>query len=112
MLTIFLLACSSLLMNLAWYGHLNWFRHWSILGAILASWLIALPEYTLQVPANRLGHIQFTAPQLKVIAEALSLTMFLPVSAYVLKELPTWRDLTAFLLIVAGVIIAMSGRQG
>jgi uncharacterized protein (DUF486 family) len=111
MKTVALLACSSFFMNVAWYGHLSWFKSWQIGLAILASWLIALPEYALQVPANRLGHGQFSGPQLKVIAEALSLTMFLPVSAYVLGEPPGWRDLLAFALICAGVGVAMSGRS-
>jgi uncharacterized protein len=108
--TVVLLIFSCLFMNLAWYGHLKWFREWPMWGAILASWLIALPEYCLQVPANRLGHGQFTGPQLKIIAEALSLTLFLPVSAMVLKETPGWRDLAGFALIVAGVFVALSGR--
>ena len=74
MRTVLLLACSSLFMNLAWYGHLTWFRTLPIWTTVLVSWLIALPEYSLQVPANRWGHQDFTGPQLKIIAEALSLT--------------------------------------
>lgn len=108
--TLALLMCSCLFMNLAWYGHLNWFKERPMWMAILASWLIALPEYCLQVPANRLGHTAFTGPQLKIIAEALSLTMFVPVSAFILKEHLGWRDLAGFGLILAGVVVAMSGR--
>ena len=77
----------------------------------MASWLIALPEYCLQVPANRLGHTHFTGPQLKIIAEALSLTMFVPISALILKESLGWRDLAGFALILAGVAVALSGRN-
>lgn len=97
-------------MNLAWYGHLKWFAHWQLLGAIVVSWFIALPEYMLQVPANRIGHGTFTGPQLKVLAEAISITMFLPISAYVLGEWPTWRELAGLALIFCGVAVAMSGR--
>ena len=56
MLTVLLLVGSNTFMNLAWYGHLK-FQSVSLLLAILASWLIALPEYSLQVPANRYGHM-------------------------------------------------------
>lgn len=111
MWTILLLACSSFFMNLAWYGHLTWFKSRPLLLTVFLSWLIALPEYALQVPANRLGHGQFTGPQLKILAESLSLTMFLPVSAFVLHETPGWRDLAGFALIALGVVVAMSGRQ-
>lgn len=97
-------------MNLAWYGHLKWLRDFPLWAAILASWLIALPEYCLQVPANRLGHGQFTGAQLKVLAEALSFSMFLPVSLYVLKETPHWRELMGIGLVFLGVLVAMSGR--
>ncbi|MBX7104981.1 MAG: DMT family protein [Gemmataceae bacterium] len=112
MKTVLLLACSSLFMNLAWYGHLTWFKTWPVATTILASWLVALPEYSLQVPANRWGHGQFTGPQLKILAESLSLTMFLPVSMLVLKEVPGWRDLVGFSMIAGGVVVAMSGRGG
>ena len=56
MLTVLLLIGSNTFMNLAWYGHLK-FQSAPLLLAILASWLIALPEYSLQVPANRYGHM-------------------------------------------------------
>lgn len=108
--TIALLVLSCLFMNLAWYGHLKWFREWPIWGAILVSWFIALFEYCLQVPANRIGHGQFTGPQLKIIAESLSILLFLPISAVVLKESLGWREAIGFALIIGGVIVALSGR--
>ncbi len=110
MITIILLILSCTFMNLAWYGHLKWFAHWPMMGAIFVSWCIALPEYMLQVPANRIGHGTFTAPQLKVIAEAISIAMFLPISAYILKESPSWRELAGLGLVLCGVALAMSGR--
>ena len=79
--------------------------------AIFISWSIALPEYSLQVPANRLSHVDhggpFTAPQLKVIAEVCSLTTFAIFSTLVLKEKLRWVDLGAFALILAGVLVSL-----
>jgi uncharacterized protein (DUF486 family) len=74
--------------------------------AILISWGIAFFEYTAQVPANRVGHIShdgpFTAPQLKVIQEFITLVTFGIFSTYVLKERLRWADLGAFLFIFGG----------
>jgi len=75
MRTVLLLALSNTFMTVAWYGHLK-FKHAALLTTVLVSWLIALPEYALQVPANRFGHDQFTAPQLKIIQEAISIAVF------------------------------------
>jgi uncharacterized protein (DUF486 family) len=76
--------------------------------------MIALPEYILQVPANRLGHVQhggpFTAAQLKVIQEAITLTVFAAFSLLVLKEKLRVNEVIAFVLIFAGVVVAMWGR--
>jgi uncharacterized protein (DUF486 family) len=73
--------------------------------------LIALPEYALQVPANRLGHGRFTAPQLKIIQEAISITVFIAFSNVYLKETPNLRAVAAFVLIFAGVVLAVTGRE-
>ena len=104
MQTILLLILSNSFMTLAWYGHLK-FRTAPLLVTILASWLIALPEYALQVPANRFGYGQFTAAQLKIIQEVISISVFVVFSYYYLGETPTWRTLTAFLLILAAVFL-------
>jgi uncharacterized protein (DUF486 family) len=64
MWTVILLVASNVFMTVAWYGHLK-FKDKPLLLVIAVSWLIALPEYCLQVPANRLGHGEFSAPQLK-----------------------------------------------
>jgi uncharacterized protein (DUF486 family) len=66
MRTVLLLILSNTFMTIAWYGHLK-FRAAPIVLTIAISWLIALPEYALQVPANRIGYDQFSAPQLKII---------------------------------------------
>jgi uncharacterized protein (DUF486 family) len=106
MKTVLLLICSNAFMTFAWYGHLR-FKAVPLLLTILASWLIALPEYALQVPANRYGHGQFTAPQLKIIQEVVSISIFVVFSVLVLREWPRWNEWFAMLLIVAAVCVMM-----
>lgn len=112
-LTILLLIGSNCFMTWAWYGHLRR-SAWTIPLAILVSWLIAFPEYLLQVPANRIGHVSqggpFTAAQLKVIQEAITITIFVGFSFVVLKEKPRPNEYVAFALVFAGVAVAMLGR--
>lgn len=110
MKTILLLILSNVFMTLAWYGHLK-FKNRPLLMMIAASWIIALPEYCLQVPANRHGHGQFTAAQLKIIQEAISITVFVIFSIVYLKEIPNWRSAAALLLIFLGVVIAVTGKN-
>jgi hypothetical protein len=74
--TIILLICSNLFMNFAWYGHLKTLNNKPALIAILASWGIALFEYMLQVPANRIGFHYFSLGQLKVMQEIITMTVF------------------------------------
>src|SRR5262245_30465292 len=107
MRTVFLLMLSNTFMTVAWYGHLK-FKHAALVTTILVSWLIALPEYALQVPANRIGHGQFSAPQLKVIQEAISVGVFVVFSAVYLRETPNWQTAVALLLILAAVVLALS----
>lgn len=76
MSTVLLLIASNTFMTIAWYGHLK-YRDKPLYVAILVSWLIALPEYALQVPANRLGYRTFSATQLKIMQEAVSLSVFM-----------------------------------
>ena len=98
-------------MTVAWYGHLR-FKGYPFWSVILISWLIALPEYALQVPANRLLYGKFSATQLKIFTEAISITAFIVFSYFVLSETPSWRTGTAFLLIFAAVALAASdGRK-
>jgi uncharacterized protein (DUF486 family) len=104
MRTVILLFLSNSFMTVAWYGHLL-FRDRPLLLVILTSWLIALPEYALQVPANRLGYAEFSATQLKVFQEAISLVVFVVFAVLALKEWPTWRTLLAFFLILAAVAL-------
>lgn len=106
MRTVALLICSNIFMTAAWYGHLK-YKTAPLLVVIGLSWLIALPEYALQVPANRYGHGAFTAPQLKILQEVISLTVFSFFSILYLRESLRWNDLLAFALIVAAVAVAM-----
>lgn len=105
-----LLIGSNTFMTIAWYGHLK-YKHVALWSVILVSWLIALPEYALQVPANRLGHGEFTATQLKVIQEVVSLSVFAVFAFFYLKETPTWRTALAFALIV-GAVLLIRGENG
>ncbi|MCE9531433.1 MAG: DMT family protein [Planctomycetes bacterium] len=109
MRTVFLLILSNAFMTMAWYGHLK-YRNSPLLLAILASWLIALPEYALQVPANRYGYIQFTATQLKIIQEVISVSVFVVFIYFYLGETPTWRTGLAFLLIFGAVALVVLDR--
>ncbi len=113
--TILLLIASNVFMTVAWYWHLKAPAAYPLIGFILISWLIALPEYCLAVPANRIGHISlggpFTAPQLKLIQESIALIIFMVFSLVVLKEAPRWQDYVGMVLIMAGLAVALSGRH-
>ncbi|HEX3133489.1 MAG TPA: DMT family protein [Planctomycetota bacterium] len=114
MTTILLLLASNLFMTVAWYWHLKAPATIPLIAFIGISWLIALPEYCLAVPANRIGHVSlggsFTAPQLKLMQEAIALMVFLVFSLVVLKESPRWQDYVGMALIMAGLGVALSGR--
>lgn len=101
MLTIFLLVASNIFMTFAWYGHLK-FKESPLWIAILASWGIAFFEYCLQVPANRVGYGDFTAAQLKVLQEVITLVVFVFFSALYLKEQLRWNTLIGFIFVAVG----------
>lgn len=131
MLTIVLLICSNAFMTVAWYGHLK-FKTAPLLLAILASWLIALPEYILQVPANRYGHAnpdehaatepfqvgkprrwwqgEFSAPQLKILQEVITIAVFVAFNFLWLNEKIRPTDWVAFGLIVLAIVVMMAPR--
>lgn len=109
MKTVALLFCSNIFMTIAWYGHLK-FKDKSLWIVILASWGIAFFEYCLQVPANRLGYGQFSAAQLKIIQEVISLSIFAVFSVTFLKEQLRWNYIVAFVLIIAAVFFVFLGR--
>lgn len=100
-MTIGLLLLSNVFMTFAWYGHLK-FKEASIITVILVSWGIALFEYALMVPANRIGHGHFSAAELKTIQEVITLSVFAVFSVLYLKEPLTWNHLVGFAFIGLG----------
>jgi uncharacterized protein (DUF486 family) len=103
--TVLLLLASNVFMTVAWYGHLR-FRGVALWKVILVSWGIAFFEYCLQVPANRWGFGRFSAYQLKIIQEVITLAVFIAFSAVWLRETPRWNHVAAFVLILAAVALA------
>ncbi len=99
---ILLLVVSNIFMTIAWYGHLK-YKSTLLWKVILISWLIALPEYCFQVPANRLGHAHFSAAQLKIMQEVITLIVFCLFSVFYLKETLKWNYIVGFALILAAV---------
>ncbi len=97
-----LLIISNVFMTFAWYGHLK-FKSTALWAVILVSWGLAFFEYIFQVPANRLGSNHYSAAQLKVIQEVISLTVFSIFSILYLKEKFTINYLFAFLCILGAV---------
>ena len=87
-ITIFLLIASNVFMTFAWYGHLRSLSSSPWLIAAFVSWGIALFEYLLQVPANRIGYSQahLTVGELKIIQEIITLSVFVPFSVWYMKE--------------------------
>ncbi|MGQ0627576.1 MAG: DMT family protein [Phycisphaerales bacterium] len=109
LLAVVLLTASNVFMTFAWYYHLK-HKGWSLTLAIAVSWGIALFEYILQVPANRIGSQTLTTPQLKIIQEAITMTVFIVFTITVLGDKPRLTDYLGIALIFAGVAVAMSGK--
>jgi uncharacterized protein (DUF486 family) len=103
--TIALLFASNVFMTAAWYGHLR-FKGAPLWTVILISWLIAFVEYCLQVPANRWGHGHFTAAQLKIAQEVITIVVFVAFAWLWLGESPRWNEAVAFGLVLAAVVVA------
>lgn len=101
LVTIGLLIGSNVFMTFAWYGHLK-YKAAPLLLVIAVSWLIALPEYILQVPANRIGYGRFSAAELKTIQEVITLTVFVIFSVTYLGETLRWNHAVGFALIALG----------
>ena len=104
MKTVILLTVSNVFMTFAWYGHLK-FKQTALYKVILISWLIAFVEYCFQVPANRIGHRQFSAAELKTIQEVIALTIFCAFSVFYLKEELKWNYIVGFLMIAAASLL-------
>jgi uncharacterized protein (DUF486 family) len=108
MSTILLLFCSNVFMTFAWYGHLKYGHAWPLWKAILVSWGIALLEYCLAVPANRLGYVKFSGFQLKIIQEVVTLVVFIGFATAFLKERLAWNYLVAFGFLGVAVFFAFA----
>jgi uncharacterized protein (DUF486 family) len=101
--TIALLTCSNVFMTFAWYAHLRNLsaRPWYI--AAIASWGIALFEYLLQVPANRIGAHELTLAQLKILQEVITLSVFVPFAVLYMRQPVSWNYLWAALCVLGAV---------
>jgi uncharacterized protein (DUF486 family) len=104
-LPIVLLTCSNIFMTFAWYGHLK-FKDKPLLLVILVSWGIAFFEYCFQVPANRWGNSVYSAAQLKIIQEVITLSVFVVFAIFYLHEKIPWNYVAAFVCILAAVAFA------
>ena len=108
MTTIILLVFSNVFMTVAWYGHLRYGHAWPLWRAILVSWTIALVEYCLAVPANRLGYGEFSGFQLKIIQEVITLIVFIGFATAFLKERLAWNYLVAFVFLGVAAFFAFA----
>jgi uncharacterized protein (DUF486 family) len=102
-IAIGLLCISNVFMTFAWYAHLKEMIHKPWFIAVLASWGIALFEYTFQVPANRIGFTVLNVAQLKILQEVITLSVFVPFAVFYLKEPLKLDYLWAALCILAAV---------
>lgn len=110
LLPILLLIASNVFMTIAWYGHLK-FPTAPLWGVILASWGIALLEYCLAVPANRIGYFHgWTGGQLKITQEIITLIVFGVFAVVALHEPLTWRHAGAFACLMGAAAFMFAGR--
>lgn len=101
--TVLLLLGSNIFMTFAWYAHLKDAHSKPLIVAIAVSWLIAFFEYSLQVPANRIGYGFFTLPQLKIIQEVITLAVFVPFAIFYMRVPITWNYLFAAICLFGAV---------
>lgn len=117
--TIVFLMLSNTFMTFAWYGHLRYSQQLGVerfgtIGIVLLSWLLALPEYSFMIPANRLGYVgtggPFTLIELKVIQEAVSLLVFTLIAVYVFGTVRFgWNHAVGFALLIGAVYFIFRG---
>jgi uncharacterized protein (DUF486 family) len=107
-LPILLLIASNVFMTFAWYGHLA-YREKPLWLVILASWFIALFEYRLAVPANRIGSYVYSGAQLKAMQEVITLTVFALFSIAYLGQALTLNHIIGFALIALGAAFVFNG---
>lgn len=104
-----LLIGSNLFMTFAWYAHLKNWAHRPWFYAVLVSWGIAFFEYCLQVPANRLGHQVLSLPQLKILQEVITLTVFVPFAVFYMGQPLKWDYVWAGLCVLGAVYFVFRG---
>ena len=110
LLPVALLIGSNVFMTIAWYGHLR-FKGAPLIAAVLVSWMIALPEYMLAVPANRIGSGVYSAAQLKGMQEVITLSVFAVFSVTYLGQKITVNHVIGFVLIAAGAWFLFRGQS-
>ena len=110
LLTVLLLSCSNVFMTFAWYGHLKHLSRSPWIIAAIISWGVALFEYLLQVPANRIGHQVMSVGQLKILQEVITLCIFAPFAILYLKEKLTLDYLWAGLCLVGALFFIFRAR--
>ncbi len=101
--TVVLLVISNIFMTFAWYAHLRDLKSKPLLIAILVSWSIAFFEYLFQVPANRIGHTALSLPQLKILQEVITLSVFIPFAVFYMKSPLTMNYLYAGICMIGAV---------
>ena len=111
-ITIAMLLGSNLFMTYAWYGHLRDFKGKPLFMVILISWGVALLEYCLQVPANRIGYQYFSLSQLKIIQEIITMCVFAGFSMIYMREQLRLDFLWAGLCLVAAAYFMFRGVPG
>ena len=109
--TIILLVFSNMFMTYAWYGHLKTLGDKAWYLAAILSWGVALFEYLLQVPANRIGYTTLTLPQLKILQEVISLLVFAPFAVYFMKQ-PLKLDYLYAAFCIVGAVYFVFRSQG
>lgn len=109
-LTVLLLSLSNVFMTFAWYAHLKEMSQKPWIVAALVSWGIAFFEYMLQVPGNRIGHTVLSVAQLKILQEAITLTVFVPFALFYLREPLKLDYLWAGLCILGAVYFIFRSR--
>ena len=107
--TILLLIGSNVFMTVAWYGHLKSLRTAPLIVAVLVSWAIALAEYSLQVPANRIGYGRFSLAQLKVLQEIITMSVFAGYAVLWAGEALRWNYLAAAVCLAAAAVFMFRG---
>ena len=109
LLSVGMLMASNVFMTFAWYAHLKNLAAWPWWVAAFASWGIALFEYLLQVPANRIGYTVLSLPQLKILQEAITLAVFVPFAVLYMKQPIKLDYLWASLCILGAVYFVFRG---